>query len=103
MKLIELDPHFLKPMKRAGAYSYTDNIDVAVGLVLRCPACHWTFARDKRVKRGAHMLTLWKAEAWDFEGGSYTDLSVKHGHAEVAFSTGCRSQFTIKHGKVDFA
>ena len=107
MKLTELDPHFVKPMSRPGAYNYTDDVSKAAGLSLRCPACYWTWARGKKLKRGwkAHTLILWKPEqtGWRFEGDSFADLSVKAENADVAFSTGCRSQFTIKEGKVDFA
>ena len=39
MKLTELDPHFVKPMSRPGAYNYTDDVGKAAGLSLRCPAC----------------------------------------------------------------
>jgi hypothetical protein len=105
MKLTELEPHFLKPSKTPGSFKHTDDVGCAVGLSLRCPACYWAFARGAASKQEVHTLVLWKPKEdyWAFVGDSYADLSVKSGRAEVAFRSGCRSQFSIKNGKVDFA
>jgi len=101
MKLTDLDPHFIKRSDRF-EYDYTDDVTKAEGLVMKCPACHWAFTRH-RGGDDVHSITLWRPEsAWSFVGHDYRDLSAMAGRIVCEITTGCRSRFHIKAGKVDF-
>lgn len=101
LKLVDLDPHFLKRVSPVD-YDHTDDIAEAAGLELRCPACHW--ADERTGSRDAHTLVLWAdPKRWHFEGHGYRDLSLMAGRLMMDLTAGrCRCQFHIKGGRVDF-
>ena len=102
MKLTDLDPHFIKRSAQF-EYDYTDDIKKAEGLSMKCPACHWAFARGRGGVDNVHSITLWRPSgAWDFVGHDYRDLSAMSGRIVCEITTGCQSRFHIKAGRVDF-
>ena len=103
MKLTDLDPHFIRRCDRF-EYEATDNIDKADGIVMQCPACHWSFGRGRTPDAHVHRVTLWQPETgeWRFTGHDYRDLSAMAGRVVVAVTTGCQSRFHIRTGRVDF-
>jgi hypothetical protein len=100
LKLTELDPHFLKRVS-AVAYEHADDVRLAEGLQLQCPACYWA---SRRGGGAAHAVILWRDPArWHFIGHGYNDLSLMAGRLKVSMAGGaCSCRFTIKDGKVDF-
>lgn len=103
MKLMlpDLEPHFLKRMSRF-RYKHTDDIAAAEGMIMLCPACYWSSNGNKD---RTHAMIVWRPSPprpWDFVGTGYSDLTLKAGLASVAIIGGCRSNFDIKRGKVDF-
>jgi hypothetical protein len=102
MKLTDLEPQFLKRSKPT-EYDLTNDIHEADALQMRCPACHWAWGRTGHGH--VHTLTLWLPEPplWCFEGTGYKDLSLMAGRVAVTMTTGCRAEFWVKKGKVDFA
>jgi hypothetical protein len=101
LKLTELDPHFLKWVS-PNNYDYTDDIAEAAGLEIRCPACHW--ADERTGSHSSHTLVLWAdPKRWSFVGHGYRNLSLMAGRIAMDLTAGgCRCQFHIKGGKVDF-
>lgn len=97
MRLKALNPHFLK-LATGKTYEYTDDISEAVGIELKCPACHWSL---KGVD--VHSIILWEDHRhWWLEGTGYDDLSMMAGDIAVWFTSGCKARFVCRKGKVDF-
>lgn len=102
MKLIDLDPQFLRrtaPIE----YELTDDIREAHALRMKCPACHWSTLRCDPVAH-VHEIVLWKPDPplWEFAGHGYKDLTLAAGRLTVTLSAG-HCAFYVSKGKVHFS
>lgn len=101
MRLVDLNPHFLI-RSAPNVYEHSDDIVMAEGLEMLCPACYWSSMRTNR--EAVHTILLWgDPQRWHFVGRDYTDLSLMAGRVGVTLTAGaCRCRFWIKRGRVDF-
>jgi len=101
LKLTDLSPRFIKRVAPL-AYEPTDDVALADGLWLCCPACHW--AGQRTHSNCSHAIQLWRDPRWRFAGQGYRDLSCIAGRTLVDFMAGaCHVGFQVKRGRVDFS
>lgn len=106
MKLIELQPEFLK-IKDKRSYFKTDNIKEADGIFFLCPVC---FLKNNGAK-GTHYAICWQPHVsldfkptpgrWEFLGTGFNDLTLVNGSSSVLFQDGCGAHFFIKNGEIE--
>jgi hypothetical protein len=103
MRLVDLEPQFLR-LSKPFTYTKANDIGEADALQIRCPACHWSFGRGRTPGTHVHRITLWLDQGkWGATGTGYDDLTLAAGKVPVVMRSGCRSRFTCRGGKVDFA
>lgn len=106
MKLIELEPHFLKRIDDNN-YLEVDNISLASGIRFLCPVC---FAKNKGAI-GTHSIICWDPSVpqttsptpgrWNLVGTGFNDLSLRNGSSSVLLTTGCKAHFFVTNGNIE--
>lgn len=124
MKLLELEPQFLKvDPTNPDHFQSVDFIGQSNGLMFLCPVC---FLKNDGPK-GTHSVICWTPEVpqtvnpkpgrWNFEGTGYGDLSLVSGSSSIlldskplseeekarGYKEPCRAHFFIKNGEIKFA
>lgn len=107
MKLIELEPHFLK-LKTPTSWMRVDSIEEADGVLFLCPKC---FQQDPVGPIGTHSIICWRPRVsqdvspkpgrWEFTGTGYADLSLVAGSSSVLLTSGCRAHFFVRAGRIE--
>lgn len=109
MRLLDLEPQFLKfDAREPKAYSQTDSVADADGVMFVCPKC---FAAQGRP--GSHSVLCWRPHVpkeitpqpgrWDFKGTGYHDLTLVAGSSSVLLLGGCNAHFFVRNGQIVMA
>lgn len=108
MRLLDLDPHFLKATSDK---SWRDDVPRAEanGIRFLCPKC---YAKNGGPE-GTHSVICWSPDApadirpapgrWRLEGNGFDDLSLKAGSSSVQLLGGCDAHFFIESGTIRMA
>ena len=111
MRLLELDPHFLKILSiEPRQYQRIDNITEAQGIEFLCPKC---FTQNGG-RVGTHMVICWSRTRgtpenftpgpgrWQMVGTGYADLSLvgEGSSSSVKLLSGCEWHGTVAGGQV---
>lgn len=106
MKLLELEPHFLK-IETERSFLRVDSIDDADGIIFLCPKC---FEDEPRGPVGTHSVICWRPRVpqtmepkpgrWEFQGRTYADLTLVAGSSSVLLTSGCRAHFFVNGGEI---
>jgi hypothetical protein len=120
LKLLDLDPQFIRREIRPCAVGYPDCTMVSVhteheyhvpcsfeeadGIIFLCPKC--TLAEPD----GVHSVICWRPRVpgdvapkpgrWEFTGTGFGDLSLVAGSSSVALLGGCNGHFFVEHGSI---
>jgi hypothetical protein len=106
MKLIELNPQFLKA-ESTSLYHDVDDIKLADGIMFLCPKC---FEKNKG-EIATHSVICWqphisqdytpKPGRWNFLGTGYNDLTLQAGSSSILLQgEGCQAHFFIHNGQI---
>lgn len=108
MKLLDLEPQFLKYEPRDGFeyLVYVDSIAEAQGVWFLCPKC-W---KKNGGRVGTHAVLCWnpsvpptldpKPGRWNLVGTGLHDLSLVAGSSSIKLTAGCEWHGFIKAGEV---
>ncbi len=110
MKLVELEPQFVKLTDEPNVRRYVDTLAEAQGICFLCPAC---LKANGGQRPGVHSVLCWArgrgvpdAEVpgpgrWEFLGTGYHDLTFRAGNSSVLL-TGCpnHAHFFITNGEI---
>ena len=109
IKLLDLEPHFLKLVTPL-AYEHTDDVALSDGMIFLCPACYWSndgkvgtpvasSCSEHRAARGCPFA---------LRRCGFRSARLRRPHGRKAGSSsvhligGCRAHIYIRGGKVDF-
>ena len=107
MKLVELDPKFLKHILEDGIeiHRYCE-FDEADGIQFLCPKCF----RSNSGRVGTHSIICWrpripqtvypKPGRWEFLGTGISDLTLVAGSSSILLTSGCMWHGFIEGGNV---
>lgn len=105
MRLIELEPKFLRIIKFKNDWVLTDDFSKADGIWFYCPKCF----PNKKVSN--HRIVCWQPHIqqseslsvgrWYFIGSDYYDLSLIKGSFSI--KSGCQAHFYIRNGEIQWA
>ena len=107
MKLIELEPSFLKITDNK-THRRVGSIEEADGIWFICPKCF----TEAGTNVGVHWVICWqphvpqtrepKPGRWSFEGTGYHDLTLVAKSSSILLTSakGCKAHFFIKDGKI---
>ncbi len=106
MKLIELEPKFIK---RKDDSNYQDTEELGDGIRFLCPKCF--IANGGAIR--THSVICWQPHVpqttsptpgrWNFLGTGYHDLTLQAGSSSIALTDGCKAHFYIRNGEIQFA
>jgi hypothetical protein len=107
MKLIDLEPQFLKTNEDGTLHHYVDSIKEADGIRFLCPLCF----KNNKGSVGTHGCICWqphvpqnispKPGRWYFDGTGYDNLTLRNGSSSILLNgDGCKAHFFIKDGEV---
>src|SRR5690349_448163 len=111
MRLMELEPKFLKRVPEGGREVWTvvDSITEADGVQFLCPRCFQT----NNGARGTHSCLCWQPHVpreispgpgrWNLVGTSLDDLTLTAGSSSIQLNGGCNAHFFIENGAIRFA
>ena len=104
MKLIELEPSFLKTSEKS--HSRIEDILQADGILFLCPKC---FLENKG-SIGTHSIICWqphvdpnkspKPGRWKFLGTGFIDLTLQATSSSISLTSGCKAHFFITAGEI---
>ncbi len=105
MKLIELEPHFIKIIN-SNSWTTDSSPQDADGIQFLCPKCF----SDNKGPMGTHMIICWKPHVpqtfypvpgrWNIVGNSYDNLSLVAGSSSVLLTGGCKAHFFVRNGEI---
>lgn len=112
MKLIELEPQFLRYGEdhRGVVFQHAPTIATAQGVLFKCPKCY----RENGGPVGTHSIICWSRSAgvpesaspgpgrWKLEGTGYHDLTLGSdpGSRSVLLNDGCKWHGFVTNGEV---
>lgn len=106
VKLLELEPQFMRVTEPKKRYANVDDLASAQGLLLLCPAC---FTKNGDSNIGVHSVLVWFRDRgvpddeeplpgrWEVSGTGYADLTLK---PSVHVTKGCMWHGFITAGEV---
>jgi hypothetical protein len=105
MKLIELEPEFLKLIDER-SFCRIDAIAEADGVMFLCPMCF----KANGGPVGTHRVICWSPRVpismeprpgrWELRGNGFQDLTLTAGSSSVALGSGCRAHFFVTNGEI---
>lgn len=109
MKLVDLEPEFLKYVELNGEKRYHlrgVNRKEATGIIFLCPTCF----ENNKGPVGTHSIICWspvvpsyvdpKPGRWNLVGEDFNNLSLVAGSSSVQLNGGCNAHFFIKEGLI---
>jgi hypothetical protein len=108
MKLIDLEPEFLKlaSLTEEKGFQRQETIEGADGIWFVCPAC---FEKNRGCV-GSHHIICWRPHVpqtqtptpgrWEFVGTKFEDLTLKAGSSSILLKGGCNAHFFIENGNI---
>lgn len=106
MRLLDLEPQFLRIAEPNKLYHHVDSIAEADGMLFLCPKCFVTNAGPV----GAHSVVCWRPHVsqtelpvpgrWEFEGTGLHDLTLVAGSSSVLITGGCNAHFFVRGGEI---
>lgn len=107
MRLVDLEPHFLSRIDDTH-FRDVDRFKNADGIRFLCPKC---LAANNGKSPGVHSIICWRPRVpqtthpipgrWEFEGTSYSDLTLKAGSSSILLTgEGCKAHFFIRGGEI---
>lgn len=107
MKLIDLEPEFLKRTDDTH-WHRVDALAEADGIIFVCPKC---FAANGKQRPGIHSVICWqphvpqttspKPGRWSFKGTGVADLTLVAGSSSIHLTgPGCGAHFFIENGEI---
>jgi hypothetical protein len=108
IRLIDLEPEFLKKTGEATHNRIVKDISEADGICFLCPKC---YRENLGTDKGVHSIICWQPHIpespliagpgrWRFEGTGYEDLTLVNGSSSVALKGGCNAHFWVRDGKI---
>lgn len=104
MKLVDLDPHFLKIIDEKSWRTDAASTDCD-GIEFLCPKC---YAANKGPV-GTHVVICWKPHVpqtipptpgrWNHTGTKFEDLSLVAGSSSILLQSGCGAHFFVTNGE----
>lgn len=107
MKLVELEPRFLKIAAPDSWNSEGVGIKEADGLIFLCPVCF----KKNNGNVGTHSIICWKPHVpqtrtpgpgrWNFLGTGFEDITLQAGSSSIFLTTSdCKAHFLITNGEI---
>ena len=109
MKLVDLNPHFLKRAHEDGHEIWKTNVGIqeADGIEFLCPKCF----EANGGSIGTHAVICWNPSVpqtvapipgrWNLQGSGFHDLSLVAGSSSVQLlGDGCKAHFFIQNGEI---
>lgn len=106
MRLLELEPQWLKILGEKTFQRTELTIDEADGIVFLCPKCFV----EKGGPIGTHSIICWRPRVpqdidpkpgrWEFEGTGFNDLTLVAGSSSILLLGGCNAHFFIRNGGI---
>lgn len=108
MKLLDLEPRFLKRTPKDGQeiHTYVETVEEADGVLFLCPLCFQT----NNGSIGTHSVLCWRPNVpkeinpspgrWDFQGSGYHDLTLVAGSSSILLTSGCKAHFFVSRGEI---
>lgn len=106
MRLVDLEPRFLKITVPGKENRYVDTIAEADGVIFLCPKCIVTNGGPV----GTHPIICWAPHVpqteqptpgrWNLVGAGYDDLSLVAGSSSVLLQGGCNAHFFVERGEI---
>lgn len=105
MKLVELDPRFMR-YEAPDCWREVDTLAEATGIMFACPKCF----EGNGGLRGTHSILCWSPAVplseppapgrWKLEGTGFGDLSLVASSSSVLLTSGCRAHFWVRGGEI---
>jgi len=105
MKLTDLEPHWMQ-LSDKRTFREVETVEAADGIRFLCPVC---FQRNNGPV-GTHSILCWRPRVpadiypapgrWEFQGGSFDDLTLVAGSSSILLQGGCNAHFFIRDGKI---
>lgn len=106
MKLLELEPRFIRIVEPGKMFRDVDLISEADGVLFLCPKCFQTNGGTI----GTHSVICWRSRVpqtedpkpgrWEFEGTGLHDLTLVAGSRSVLLMGGCNAHFFVRSGDI---
>jgi hypothetical protein len=104
MKLLELEPKFLKLITEV-LWQTGVSFQEADGIEFLCPKC---FLKGRI---GCHMVVCWKPHVpqtvrptpgrWELHGSGFDDLTLVAKSSSIKITSGCLAHFFIRNGNIE--
>ena len=105
MRLLDLEPEFIKHTGQDGSFREVDSIEQATGVSYLCPKCF--VANGGRI--GTHHIICWSPAVpadikpgpgrWNLVGTGLHDLSLVAGSSSVLLTDGCKWHGFVERGE----
>jgi len=109
MKLLDLEPSFLKWTGDSNIYEWNVPMAEANGLWFLCPKCF----KQNRGRVGTHGIVCWRPSVpqtmspapgrWDWQGTSLENLTLVAGSSSIRLMGGCQWHGFVRNGEIKHA